>query len=359
MQSSYLARSLVVAALTAGASRAAAQGVATAQRDASPPYQRTHSIGTPVAPDAAAVTIAARRDGWVEIAVRPTARGGARAPWLVVNGRIVAAEAHGRGYFAPAEVQRAAALADTLLARPLHPDSSRAYARFASGPPRLAALRDAAARGGRSLLDWFYFPPELDRRTGAPRGVVEMGVGPCQEDARYGRAAFAASETSLEEFRQMVASLQSAAAQAREFAPTPRPEVRDLLDADETACEAAPRRVPAPEFPRTLARAAVVHLDAVIDTSGAVEAGTVDVRVTPGTPTELVRAATDSLRRWRFSPALASLDRPVRQRVHVELRYSPSEVDLRAERADAGRHGADVVVIVRPDVQGALRLGLR
>ena len=47
MQSSYFARALVVTALTVGASTATAQGVtALTPRDATPPYPRTHSIGT-------------------------------------------------------------------------------------------------------------------------------------------------------------------------------------------------------------------------------------------------------------------------------------------------------------------------
>ena len=289
----------------------------------------------------------ARRDGWVEVdlAVIPSRR--LALPWLYsdrVAGKI-GAPVSSRAYFTPAQIRASTRFADSLLDRVI-PDSVAAK-RFSWGAPTFINMPIGLKRGNSgSLFHMYMFP--LRSRPGVPDSV-EAGIGGCLGVGDTGPALMGRRlPRSAQEFRAIMRSLDDAASLSGMYASTPKELHADLVNADEAACEARPERgLVRPEYPAEGAgRSAGVHIDAVVDTVGRIDESTIRVVISGGAVFDTV--AVNTVRQWRFTPAVVTTAVPVAQRLHIDVRFAPkAPTDVEMDRIieDASAHGAGIVVI--------------
>ena len=292
-----------------------------------------------------------REDGWVELDLASISRGRFPLPWLMSDryrGKL-GSPVWSRGYFTPAEIRQATRLADSLLDKTIPP---AAYpTRFPDKwPTVLTMLRGSGEASTKQVFDWYMGGPRV--QLGVADSVIEFGFGTCLGVADAGPALLGRGATrTLKEFRAFLRAMDLAADRSEAYSRNPRPLQADLIDAEQAACMALPRRENArPVYPASAdGSVADVHIDAVVDTSGAVDPSS--TRVVSSAGPIFDKLASESIAGWRFYAALLTKATPVSQRVHVLFHFAPtppSDVEMDRLLDDAARHGAEFVVISRP-----------
>ena len=214
------------------------------------------------------VDVFSRRDGWVEIDLATISRGRFPLPWLMSDGyrRQMGSPVWSRAYFTPAEIRKATRFADSVVDKTIPPETYPT--RFRNGAPTFLAMeRGTDETGPSTVFSWYMFGPRV--QLGVADSVVEFGFGSCLTLDDAGPALLGRGATrTLREFRSFLRALDLAADLSEAYSGNPRPLQADLIDADQAACMARPRRGTArPIYPADAdGSAADVHVDAIVDT---------------------------------------------------------------------------------------------
>jgi len=296
------------------------------------------------------VDVFSRRDGWVEIDLATISRGRFPLPWLMSDGyrRQMGSPVWSRAYFTPAEIRKATRFADSVVDKTIPPETYPT--RFRNGAPTFLAMeRGTDETGPSTVFSWYMFGPRV--QLGVADSVVEFGFGSCLTLDDAGPALLGRGATrTLREFRSFLRALDLAADLSEAYSGNPRPLQADLIDADQAACMARPRRGTArPIYPADAdGSAADVHVDAIVDTSGSVDPRSITVISSAGPIFD--KSASEAIAGWQFRAALLTKATPVPQRIHVHFHFTPAapnndEMDRVLD--DAARHGAEFVVVSR------------
>jgi TonB family protein len=292
-----------------------------------------------------------RRDGWVEMDLATISRGRFPLPWLMSDryrGKL-GSPIWSRAYFSPADIRKATRFADSLLDKTIPPEAYRK--RFPDKWPTVLNMPRGVGQASESgVFYWYMGAPRV--QLGVADSVIEFGFGTCLGVSQAGPALLGRGVTrTLKEFRAFLRAMDLAADRSEAYSRDPQPLHADLIDAEEAACMALPRRENSrPVYPATAdGNAADVHVDANVDTSGSVDPRSVKIISSAGPIFD--KAASESIAGWRFYAALLTKATPVPQRVHVHFHFAPTvpsnaEMDLLLD--DAARHGAEFVVVSRP-----------
>jgi TonB family protein len=254
------------------------------------------------------------------------------------------------------------ALAESIVAHPRYYDStSHQYLpRLPYGLDLRLFRMGHTGVGQLPIFDWWIQPYDL--WPGVTTPTVRTGFSYCYDafaDGLVGNGG----EMPIEQFRMVLASVKRAVAWAEELrrGVPPTPLRADIIDSRDAACEARPRTHPLPRYPyRSGDALGDVHIDAIVDTSGRLEPAS--VRVLFATDSVFTNEALRTIDRWRFAPALLTLDTPVRQRLHLQVHFSASGVsrdEIKDLLIDAGDHGANMLVISQPRPEERTRTSSR
>jgi hypothetical protein len=304
------------------------------------------------------ITVSARTNGVVELALESKLGSGSRIPWIITDSAAIHAEPIiSRGAFAPAEIKRVVQYAESLLANPPLSDQSH---RDATKRPRIELTTKRRAHRlypFTTVQDLRFSVTPSVYPVPAPWFDISGSTCLSLQSAPVWLLGFGGETWEEHEYRLFIAALDNAATWADMWSQLRREWSRpDLIRADDAACPAQPiHRNPIPRFPARVRDDVVemdVHFDAVVDTAGRIEPAS--LRSMSGASSAFVKEARSKLIDWKFLPAMLTDGLPVRQRVHFHVHFAREagrDVDELAR--DATEHGAEILVLARPARSGA------